>query len=86
MAFFLWLFFCVSNIMTKKPEKTSLLFGVVLVVIFFSLSNIVILLLVESRHQCLIYWPFTLLVINQVPSQFLTNVFPSCEPMDSKIM
>ena len=43
-------FFCVSNIITKKKSTdTKYLFGVVLVVFLFSLSNIVILLLVEFK-------------------------------------
>ena len=41
------LFFCVSNIITKKKSTDINIFGVVLVVFLFSLSNIVILLLVD---------------------------------------
>ena len=45
-------FFCVSNIITKKKRaRTPNIFGVVLVVFLFSLSNIVILLLVEFKHR-----------------------------------
>ena len=50
LHFSMLFFFCVSNIKQKRA-RTPNIFGVVLVVFLFSLSNIVILLLVEFKHR-----------------------------------